>query len=542
MRALLIIAIAGLSSLPVTAGVETDEEGFVCLFDGKDLSHWTMGPDKSWAVDDGIITLKREMDGREHNSDYLWTKEQYGDFILELEFKIPERANSGIFLRTSDLSDPVYTGIEVQVSNSYGRDNLSRGGTAGAIYDCLAPTKNAVKPPGEWNQYRITCQGSRIVVMLNGEQVIDMDLDRWTEPKENPDGTPNKFPRAMKDFARVGYVGLQDHGREVWYRNVRIKRLDAPAANERKSAMYSLTPDEHGKVLETPDGRVVFRYMTRKPEKTNLKANSVCCFHPLNAPSGERLTDLAPGDHHHHRGVFLAWHTTEFREKADFSAFGPTGPTHGWNITRGDFWGWGQYAPTDGVVIENRRVELAEATAESATVSIENVWTIHDRAMMEENTSAAVRECDGAYVVDLDYRLTPAVDLVLNHTAFGGFCVRARNDGDSHYANPDGKVTLPDPHYSVPELNWPAADWYDYTIKLDTGKTVGCAVVEHPENPPATWHNPRYVWMINPCIVDKGPVTVKQGTTLRLRYRLVVHDGATPNELLKELAAAYRKP
>jgi hypothetical protein len=281
--------------------------------------------------------------------------------------------------------------------------------------------------------------------------------------------------------------------------------------------------------------------MTRKPEKTNLKANSVCCFHPLNTPSGQRLTDLAPGDHHHHRGVFLAWHTLEFREQADFSAFGPTGPTRGWNISRGDFWGWGQYAPTDGVVIKNRSVKLAEADADHAAVKIANAWTIRDRVMMDETTDATVREQGGVYVLDLDYQLTPRVDLVLNHTAFGGFCVRARNDGDSCYADPQGKVTLPDPHYSVPELNWPAADWYDYTITLESGKTIGCAVVDHPRNPPSTWHNPRYVWMVNPCIVAKSPVPVKQGSTLRLRYRLIVHDGPTPVDVLDKLAGAYRR-
>jgi len=112
------------------------------------------------------------------------------------------------------------------VANSYGRKELSRGGTAGAVYDCLAPAKNPVKPPGEWNHCRIACQGSKITVALNGQQIIDMDLDRWTEAHKNPDGTPNKFPRPMKDFARKGHVGLQDHGRPVWYRNIRLQPLD----------------------------------------------------------------------------------------------------------------------------------------------------------------------------------------------------------------------------------------------------------------------------------------------------------------------------
>jgi hypothetical protein len=200
--------------------------GFVWLFNGKDLGGWVAGPEKSWVVEDGVIALRREFDGKEHNADYLWTKDTYGDFVLELEFKIPERANSGVFLRTTDLKDPVYTGIEIQVANSYGQKVLSRGGTAGAIYDCLAPSKNTIKKPGEWNQLRVTCRDNKIMLVLNGEQVLDMDLSQWTQPNKNPDGSPNKFPRALKDFARTGHIGLQDHGRPVWYRNIRVKRLE----------------------------------------------------------------------------------------------------------------------------------------------------------------------------------------------------------------------------------------------------------------------------------------------------------------------------
>ncbi|MFZ5832150.1 MAG: family 16 glycoside hydrolase [Planctomycetota bacterium] len=210
------------SSVPAAVG-----EGWVTLFDGGDLSAWTMGPDKSWVVEDGTITLRREMDGKEHNSDYLWTKQTYGDFVLELEFKTPEGpANSGIFLRTADRQDPVYTGIEVQVSNPYGKSKLSRTGIPGAIYDLVAPTVNAALPPGQWNQVQITCRGSNIEVVLNGQKVSAMDLDQWTETGKNPDGTPNKFRQPLKDFARRGYVGLQDHGRTVWYRNIRIRPLE----------------------------------------------------------------------------------------------------------------------------------------------------------------------------------------------------------------------------------------------------------------------------------------------------------------------------
>ncbi|HYE97439.1 MAG TPA: DUF1080 domain-containing protein [Planctomycetota bacterium] len=219
-RAVLLLALAGCASPGGSSG-----DGFTSLFDGRTLDAWNAAPGSNWVVEDGTIALKGKTDGQEHNGAYLWTKDAYGDFILELEFRIPERANSGIFFRTSDLSDPVYTGLEVQVANSHGRTELSRTGTAGAVYDLQAPSKNAVKPPGEWNRLRLECRGPRVTVVLNGEQVVDMDLDRWTEPNRNPDGSKNKFPRAARDFARRGYIGLQDHGRPVWYRAVRIRPL-----------------------------------------------------------------------------------------------------------------------------------------------------------------------------------------------------------------------------------------------------------------------------------------------------------------------------
>ncbi len=226
-RGLLAVAAIWLGSISAACAADAPvEDGWITLFDGKDLDAFQMSPAAKWVIRDGVITLDGRTDGSLNNDDYLWTREKYGDFVLELEFRVCEGyCNSGVFLRTADLKDPVYSGIEIQVSNSHGKP-LSRGGTAGAVYDCLAPTENAVLPPGSWNRYRITCDDNRIVVQLNDRKVLEMDLDRWTETGKNPDGTPNKFTRPLKDFAREGYLGLQDHGRPVWYRNVRVKRLD----------------------------------------------------------------------------------------------------------------------------------------------------------------------------------------------------------------------------------------------------------------------------------------------------------------------------
>jgi hypothetical protein len=94
----------------------------------------------------------------------------------------------------------------------------------GGIYDLVAPSKNMVKLD-EWNRYVITCRGPRISVVFNGELTSEADLDQWKEARKNPDGSPNKFTRPLKEFARTGYIGFQDHGTPVSYRNIRIREL-----------------------------------------------------------------------------------------------------------------------------------------------------------------------------------------------------------------------------------------------------------------------------------------------------------------------------
>jgi hypothetical protein len=151
----------------------------------------------------------------------IWTKERFGNFILDLEFKT--EGNSGIFFRTDNPGDCVQTGIEMQV---YKRVNNPGRHSCGAIYDALAPSKEMTKD-GQFNHVTITALDNKITIVLNGEQIIDMDLNRWTESHKNPepDGTKNKYSTPLKDFKREGHIGFQDHGANVWYRNIRIKQL-----------------------------------------------------------------------------------------------------------------------------------------------------------------------------------------------------------------------------------------------------------------------------------------------------------------------------
>ncbi len=188
------------------------------LFNGTDLSGWQTADGKpvtkGWVVKDGAIV--RETPGGD-----IWTKDRYGDFVLNLEFKTT--GNSGVFVRTDDPKDNVQTGIEIQVDIPRGTGKPGKH-DVGAIYDLVPPTKKNAKKD-DWNKLEITARGNMLTVDLNGEQIAEMDLDRWTEAGKNPDGTKNKYRTALKDFKREGHVGLQDHGAVVMFRNIRIKEL-----------------------------------------------------------------------------------------------------------------------------------------------------------------------------------------------------------------------------------------------------------------------------------------------------------------------------
>jgi len=192
--------------------------GWRYLFNGANLAGWQNDsggkPSDKWVVKNQTLV-------RTPGAGMIWTKERFGDFILDLEFKT--EGNSGIFFRTDKPRDCVQTGIEMQV---YKRVNNPSRHSCGAIYDALAPTKEMTKD-GQWNHVTITAIDNKITIVLNGEEIIDMDLNRWTQPHKNPDpdGSKNKFRTALKDFKREGHIGFQDHGANVWYRNIRLKPL-----------------------------------------------------------------------------------------------------------------------------------------------------------------------------------------------------------------------------------------------------------------------------------------------------------------------------
>ena len=149
-------------------------------------------------------------------------------------------------------------------------------------------------------------------------------------------------------------------------------------------------------------------------------------------------------------------------------------------------------------------------------------------------------ERDGTYVLDFTFTLPAVIDYILHKQSFSGFNFQGRKDGESYSPTQRVPSAFRNPHFSVPELNWPPAPWYGYVVKVPNGKVVGAAVIDHPSNPPSTWHNSRTLWMVNPVIAALGPVTIRSGSPLTLRYRVVVHDGPTPTAVVDKLAAEFR--
>ena len=226
LRARLILGlIAVMSCLATTARSAENElmptekaDGWVLLFDGTSLTGWKNNNDKPVLakIEQGAINP--------HGSGgYILVYDKpFENFVLKCDVKMDEPyCNSGIFIRNGDLKDPVQSSLEVQVSHE--REPEKHG--FAAIYDLVPPTKNASKGPGNWDSLEIRCEGPNVTVTVNGEKVNSINCDEWTEAGKGPKGSTNKFEKPIKDFPRKGYIGLQDHGYNAWFKNIKLKEL-----------------------------------------------------------------------------------------------------------------------------------------------------------------------------------------------------------------------------------------------------------------------------------------------------------------------------
>ena len=225
----------------IAANTLTEEEkaeGWKLLFDGKTSQGWRnygkeTFPD-GWIIEDGMIHCPgsgRGEAGGKDRGDILYDQ-KFSNFHLKLEWKISEGGNSGIFYlgQESDDLDFIWkTAPEMQVLDNVKHPDAKMGKDgnrqAGSLYDLIPAKPQNAKPAGEWNQIEIMVYKGSVWHKQNGEKVVEYHL--WT-PEWNELVAGSKFPSLNENWADVateGYFGLQDHGDDVWFRNIRIKEL-----------------------------------------------------------------------------------------------------------------------------------------------------------------------------------------------------------------------------------------------------------------------------------------------------------------------------
>ena len=172
-----------------------------------------------WKVENGILV------GGEPRGCWLLSEREYGDFLLEFEFKLGELGNSGCALRAPLYGDPAFDGLELQMADFRYNPEAKDSELTGGLYRAVAPKKQVYRPT-EWNRYRVECRGPRVKVELNGELILDVNLDEQTATVKRHDGTDAP---PLKDRPRRGRIGFQELSRDgshVAIRNARIKVLD----------------------------------------------------------------------------------------------------------------------------------------------------------------------------------------------------------------------------------------------------------------------------------------------------------------------------
>jgi hypothetical protein len=210
-----LLAATLLSLAAMAARGAEDDEGFVPLFNGKDLTGWTMrgykkAANDQWTVRDGVLAAKP-------GSGWLGTEKMYGDFVLRLEWRVPTNGNSGVYLRVPDIETdtlPTWTGVEVQILDDDGpayKGKIKDYQHSGSIYEFVPAGKRVYKGAGEWNRFEITCKGERISVVYNGEKVAEAYAAKDAKLAKRP---------------RKGFIGLQYHETAVEFRNISIRVLD----------------------------------------------------------------------------------------------------------------------------------------------------------------------------------------------------------------------------------------------------------------------------------------------------------------------------
>jgi hypothetical protein len=219
---------------PNTLSEAEKAEGWKLLFDGKTTKGWRgfkkdAFPNFGWKVENGAMVVEYSGTGEEGHAGDIITEEQYENFHFKVDWKISPGGNSGVFYFVQELDDYEaiwHTAPEMQVIDGFGYEDhhewaIRLRQISGALYDLFAPEKAMSKPVGEWNTAEIVVKGSDVEHWLNGKMVVKYQLGSEKLAKRIEGSKFKKYDAFMK--AKKGHIGLQDHGENVMYRNIKIK-------------------------------------------------------------------------------------------------------------------------------------------------------------------------------------------------------------------------------------------------------------------------------------------------------------------------------
>ncbi|MBV9468372.1 MAG: DUF1080 domain-containing protein, partial [Abitibacteriaceae bacterium] len=216
VAALLLLLTFRVSVKAADAPATSNNDGFVQLFNGKDLTGWQLvgGVGPGYVVKDGVIVCPADGGGN------LYTDKEYSDFIFRFEFKLSPNGNNGIGLRAPLQGDAAYVGMEAQILDDTSPEyaHLEPGQYHSSIYKVVPAKRGSLKPVGEWNQEEIVALGRHIKITVNGMVTVDANLNDVTDPN-----ILAQHPGFRRDQGFVGFLG---HGpSEVQFRNIFIKDL-----------------------------------------------------------------------------------------------------------------------------------------------------------------------------------------------------------------------------------------------------------------------------------------------------------------------------
>ena len=195
---------------------EEKAEGFVALFNGRNLDNW-IGNKESYVAEEGMIVIKPE----KGSGGNLFTSKEYSDFNFRFEFLLSPAANNGLGIRAPLEGDAAYVGMELQILDNTAPvyANLKEYQYHGSVYGVIPAKRGFLKPVGEWNSEEVIIRGTRVTVILNGNVIVDGDI---AGPRDNGTMDGNDHP-GLKN--KTGHIGFLGHGSVVKFRNIRILDL-----------------------------------------------------------------------------------------------------------------------------------------------------------------------------------------------------------------------------------------------------------------------------------------------------------------------------